>query len=259
MFSFGRTTITTSAAHTITPTARVASDTNTMTASYLRPRRPFSAPASPSRLSKALSRASLSHLRRRSCPEVPTKQTTETTETTHTPLPQYPHHIISAAMSIHSVLRILGCAPQTHDSHHYTYPVLLDFIMHVLHTSEVPYAIVEHITSLLSRYDAYALAHEERVLSGHELFLGLLILLTPYYFPPKLEKKEEEDEEDEEEEKFTNEFWCEISGVTSFHSMHMLHAYMRLDGALGPLYPSVDVESLPTMQEAQFELPKIVL
>ncbi|KAJ3496640.1 hypothetical protein NLJ89_g10457 [Agrocybe chaxingu] len=85
----------------------------------------------------------------------------------------------------------------------------------------------------------------------------LCLLLTPYYFPPKLEKKEEEEEE--EEEKFTNDFWSEISGVTSFHSMHMLHAYVRLDGALGPLYPSVDVESLPTKQEAQFELPKIVL
>ncbi|CAA7268554.1 unnamed protein product [Cyclocybe aegerita] len=257
MFSFGRTTtIATSAAHTITPTTRAASDTNTMTSS-LRPRRPFSVPAStsPSRLTRAFSRVSLSHLRRRSCPEAHTKQTIETTETTPTPLPQYPHIIISAAMSLNAVLRILGCPSEAHDSHHYTHPVLLDFIMHVLHTSQVPYPIVEHIISLLSRYDAYALTHEERELSGHELFLGLLILLTPYYYP--LKEKEDEDEPDEQD-KFTNEFWSEISGVTSFHAMHMLHSYMRLDGALGPLYPSVDVDSLPQKQHEPFELPEIV-
>ncbi|CAA7268559.1 unnamed protein product [Cyclocybe aegerita] len=40
--------------------------------------------------------------------------------------PQYPHIIISAAMSLNAVLRILGCPSEAHDSHHYTHPVLLD-------------------------------------------------------------------------------------------------------------------------------------
>ncbi|KAJ3509786.1 hypothetical protein NLJ89_g5035 [Agrocybe chaxingu] len=136
-----------------------------------------------------------------------------------------------------------------HDSHHYTQPVLLDFITHVLHTSEVPYAIVEHIIALLPRYHAYASVHYEggiTTLSGHELFPGLLVILTPYYKEKFAEKA-----------KFTNGFWGEIAGVGSFRDVHMLHVYRRLDGVLGSLF--VDPESLPNRQDVQFELPPIVV